>query len=193
MKKLLALMLAAALALALVACGGGGGAGDNNMSSTGNGDTSSNIEPRENSNDNESTIIEFDSPITILDSNNVTITATAKVEEEDKLHFGHIVGYRTTIENKNDKYLYVMIQACNIDGTMLNDNELVFFDPYVIAPNTRADATMMIQLNSPCDHISSIDDLHDLSGTWYIYVSDDNTSWGGDDEIITDKILNILP
>jgi len=74
--------------------------------------------------------------------------------------------------------------------TMLNDNELVNFDPDVIAPNTRTDATMMIQLNSPCDHISSIDDLHDLSGTWYIYVSDDNTSWGGNDEIITDKILN---
>lgn len=197
MKKLLALMLAAALALSLVACGGGGGAGDNNTPSGENGDTTSSIQPNltvqpeGNSNDNESTIVEFDSPVVILDSDNVTITATSKFEEDNSI-YGHIVGYNVTIENGSDKYLMPVITIGSIDNTMLREDENLVFDPNLVAPNTTADAIMFTQVDHG-EHISSIDDLHDFSGMWSVYLSDDGVEYGGAAGQITGKTINILP
>lgn len=164
--RILTLIMALALIISLTACGS-----NNTMP---NGPVGTNNE------------VPLDKEITLIDNENITITATAKFDEKKVNANGyHEVGYRVLIENHSDQYIMVSYEQLSVDGFMVDGHGMENMGK--LNPQTKAYSSLSIYVDETSSNnvVETMDDLRSIDGTIEVYHNTDGKlsysgpDWGG--------------
>lgn len=172
MKKLTTLFFALLLALSLVACGNNTASNDNSVPT---GPVGTNNE------------VSLDKEITLIDNENITITATSKFDEKKVNANGyHEVGYRVLIENHSNQYIMVSYEQLSVDGFMVDGHGMENMGK--LNPQTKAYSSLSIYVDETSSNnvVETMDDLCNIDGVIKVLQNGDGSlnytrsDWGGE-------------
>lgn len=138
--------------------------------------------------------IEFNEPITVIDTEDVTLVATGKYFQYDKFDSTKPseAGYRIELTNHSDYYVGLDMLNASVDSHALSASFFTSFRE--VGPNTEAKGNLYAALGfySYGYEFNSIDDLHDMNGSFQIHRSETPGSISSNMNVNT-EFLTVLP
>lgn len=141
--------------------------------------------------------IDFETPITIIDNEDITLVATGKYFQYDKRDstLPYETGYKIELNNHSKYYVSLAMLSISIDGYALSRKFFTSFDE--VGPNTKAKGDLCANLHSYTKddygyEFNSIDDLHDTNGSIQIHRSEESGTFSSNMSVNV-EFLSILP